>query len=1016
MCKKSLTVLLLGMLFFISSCVDKKYDLVNNEIRTDVKIEGNTIALPIGDMKAILLDSLINTDEIDLLEESNGVFSICMDSTISIEESVDPVTFNVDPINHETIIKFNEVNINKVHIAAANTDSAKFKTPEVSLSSLNEELPELNSNAENGFVTVERLEELKKYGIKEIDVTQTVTIEDEKVPCSFTYVLPEEVKTINSIKLGPEEEGNGTLINIFVTNPTALHGCKKEISFEIDFPEMFKLAKNKNAENLDKYEIVNNGHTVKVAGLVPDREVTVLSFYLEELCGVDKYINDGVLEVNSDIEYDIYYTASGNVELTDEMTADDFSFKVALGSKLSFYDVAGSLKEIKVDFSSINMEFSADFDNLQYIDTINYVVFDEEESHIKFNANLGDSDWLETFTMNEGYALRILFPSELDICPIHSVYEGKEDGTVRYDSVEHAFYVYDLNMLVNNEWDLALKELNLNLPVEKDPITEEGRCHLDVKAKIQFFDIILNDTVPYMVLDSDYLESMVGVLNDLEGDKVVDFIMSESDLTIKDAVVDTDVIHSYLETNTTFDFNGEVPSEIGSIEKIGFEEFVDMTLNFSIAGLNDLNTDINIDANITLPPFLKLSTVKKDPNVKIENGILSIKNISYNPYEDELLNVKLVCTGLDFTMMGGLTPENSMVSCESEVVVDGDVTVEDEDMHSTVLGQDITFNIGLVMDPITVKTFHGCYSGEIEAVDEKIALDLGEDLEFLREEGNSIKLADPQMEFVLTNTIGVPVDIDLLIFGSDENGVQIGEPISSTLSILPAEYDEASDTLKPVKTKLFLTTDTLKNNKGGGYKNVEIPALANLLEKVPYDINFKIEPKIMGNSHHVDILNPIKLDGTYSVIVPLKFEDLNICYTDTVSGIKEGMGDTLDKFTNASLRLKMNVANTIPLGVALSVKPLDENAEPLEGFEILDINIKAGNGSDIVNNDVSSEDLQEIVFSIGSKGGDFSELDKLLLSVNATANSTTGGIGLKGEQGIKISDIVLEVSGDIEFK
>jgi hypothetical protein len=288
----------------------------------------------------------------------------------------------------------------------------------------------------------------------------------------------------------------------------------------------------------------------------------------------------------------------------------------------------------------------------------------------------------------------------------------------------------------------------------------------------------------------------------------------------------------------------------------------------------------------------------------------------------------------------------------------------------------------------------------------------------LREEGNSIKLADPQMDLVLTNTVGVPIDVDLQIFGTDENGEGIGEPIVAHLNILPADLDAETDVLKPVQTKLFLTTDAVNNNRGDGYTVVEIKGLASLLEKVPYNINFKVEPRIVGTSHHVDILKPIELDGRYSVIFPLKFEDLNICYTDTIKGLKGDLGETLKQFTNAAIRLKMTVANTIPLGMSLHVTPMDENGNVLEGLETGNIVVKAGNGGSIMDSD-NAENVPEysyVELSIGSKGGDLSELDKLLFTVNATANSTSGGIGLKGGQGLKILDVVFEVSGDIEFK
>lgn len=1026
MSKKVLNLLLIGVLFLISSCVDKEYDLVNKEITTDVKLEGNTIALPIGDLKPVLLDSLINADEIDFLKESNGVYSICMDSTISIKESVEPVTFDIAPITHATEINFNDVEIGKVHLNAANFETANFRTPAISLDDLNEKLPKLEDVGVDINFNVDDFEDLLdniKYlpeSMRKIPFDQHVSTGERIVPCNIDYTLPKQIETIYGIKLGSVNDKNGVLVSVKVNNPVVLKDINKTMNFQIEFPEIFRLAKNDNADQKEKYQISESGNVIAVENFEANGEVSLFSFYITDIVDIDKNIHDGKLNYSGSVKYKIDYSTSGTLELKEGMTVNDFAFNVSLNSKLSFLDAAGKTEDIKVDFKPIVMDFDVDFDNLEHIDAIKYVEFDEDDSYIRFNAKITDSDWLKTFKLKEGYALRIAFPKELDIDDELSSYNGKEEGLIKYVPNEHAFYIKDLSLLANNSWNIALSKLTLNKPVTKDPVTGKGVCHFDVVADIQFVDAD-NNPVEYLMLDGVYLESVVDVLDELSGDKKVDFAMSESYITVKDAVVDTDVIQSPLDNiNIPFEFEGEVPAEIAKIEKIGFAEDVDIAINLSVNGLDELDTDINIDADIVLPPFLKLSAADNNRNIVVSEGKLEINNLKFNPSESNSVSVKLLCTGLDFTMLqgGGLSSVDSRISYSSDVVVDGSITVEEDDLHSAIFGKNIDFNVCLEMKPITVKMFHGFYNGKINAVEEKIEFDLGEELEFLREEGNSIKLADPQMDLVLTNTVGVPIDVDLQIFGTDENGEGIGEPIVAQLNILPAELDAETDELKPVQTKLFLTTDAVNNNRGDGYTVVEIKGLASLLEKVPYNINFKVEPRIVGTSHHVDILKPIELDGRYSVIFPLKFEDLNICYTDTIKGLKGDLGETLKQFTNAAIRLKMTVANTIPLGMSLHVTPMDENGNVLEGLETGNIVVKAGNGGSIMDSD-NAENVPEysyVELSIGSKGGDLSELDKLLFTVNATANSTAGGIGLKGGQGLKILDVVFEVSGDIEFK
>ena len=80
MLDKKSKCLLWGCMVLCCSCVDNAYDL-NKDIVMDVTIPGNKITLPVGNVKPIVLDSLIDVDDIDLLEKMNGVFCIRTEKT-----------------------------------------------------------------------------------------------------------------------------------------------------------------------------------------------------------------------------------------------------------------------------------------------------------------------------------------------------------------------------------------------------------------------------------------------------------------------------------------------------------------------------------------------------------------------------------------------------------------------------------------------------------------------------------------------------------------------------------------------------------------------------------------------------------------------------------------------------------------------------------------------------------------------------------------------------------------------
>ena len=1018
MCKRTLFALLLVVFSFCTSCVDNNYDLLNKKIATDVKIESNAVAVPVGDLKAVLLNSLIDVNEIELLgKDTDGVYSIAVDSAISVEENFDPITLHIDPVEYSASVKFEEADIDTIHISATDMTVATFSSPEISVENLNKELPHLESEVRTDLFDKTVLENMlaelgdspRPYKFTELKVTTGEQI----VPCKVDYTMHHDIDTIRSVKLGTAGDTIGTLVNVVITNPKVLQDCAKEINFRIDFPEIFTLALNEDADQPENYKI--DGHSVCLDGFKSTGESSTLSFYITDINGIDGYIENGHISIDKFIKYTIDYKVDGEIELRKGMKAEDFSFGVDLDVQLAFLEAAGKTKDVKVDFEPVEMLFSADFGNLEHIDTINYVDFDEERSRIKFETRM-DTVWLGAFDLMEGYALKIAFP-QLEISQDYSNYEG-----ITYNEAEHAFYVKDIKNFSGTLWEIAPKRLTLNLPVEDDS------CHMDVKAMISCVNLNKPDESGCFYLAGRKMDKMVEALSKLNsGTKEAHFRMLESDLTIKDAVVHTDEIISSLNASSNFDINEKVPSEVGRVEKIGFKEDVPIRLALNVEGLDMLDAYIELDVDVTLPSFLKMKTLKRSDEIVIEDSVLSVST-SYDPSSKEPLVFELLCSGMDFTNgengSAGLVIKdsvdgNSYLSYNCDVFVDGQASISGAEFHSAALGNDISFDVSLEIGDISVKRFHGIYRAEIEGVDENIDLDLGDEFEFVREEGNSITLADPQLEFVLKNSVGIPVDITLLLYGNDENGQVIEDSkIELVQRIKPARYNENTDELIPVETKIFLTTDTANISKAG-YENVEIPNLANLLKKVPHSLSLKIDPEIIEDSvtHHIDICDPIKLDATYSVVIPLKFEDLHLCYNDTITGLDTNLGETMSMFSNVSLCAKMDIVNTIPLGLLLKVVPLDVYGNVIDDIEIDELKIAAGAGDALLDEKgtlCAGGEPQKFVFGIKSKSGDISSLDGLAFSLEAATDHTVGAAAIKGEQGLKISNIVFEVSGDIE--
>lgn len=1022
---RKIGALLIGALFVFCSCVDDTYDLSKKDLSLDMKIEGNRIALPLGSLRPIVLDSLLSVENIDILEQTDGVYSINISDSVPFDVEIDPITLSIPSQKYSSEINFVEVDITEVDIKGVTPQPAVFNVPSVSLDDLNENLPDLSSSVTASLVNDElkTLLETVKNMVGETSFTHKYSFNPNRdkftvsdtVSCEMSYELPEQVKSLSTIKLANRKDGEnsltGSLIQFNVRHPEVLNGVDKTLSFSVELPESFRISLDKTAKGIDNY-VLDNDHKLTVAGLLAGGNLTTIQFYMDELTGLEEYIDDakGTLSMDEIIKYSVEYKLDGEITLSEKTELEEFEFSVDMNLPLGFRDVVGETNDIAVDFEPIHMDFHAHFDNLQYIDRIDSILFDAKNSVLIFDTDMAGG--FSPFFLKEGYGLKLSFPDELVIDEALSVYPTKEDEQpkIKYIANEHAFYIYDLEALAHSHWELALDRMILEKPVV------DGVFDIDAVAEITAVDPS-SETTNSLVLAGANLESLTTTLKSLQ-QKNANFSMNDSHLSINDAIVHTEKIIAPLDTHAEFALNEKVPSEIGRIESIGFVDNVPVTLLVDIDGLEQLETNVYLDLHAALPSFLKLTGNSSE--VQVLGDSLLIKAV-YDPSANAPLEINLQCDGLDF--MGedfngkGLMPKdstdgNSYLAYQDEIVVVGDAYIDGMEFHSQVLEsmEDITINVAINIGDIEVKDFNGLYRGEFDKIEENLELDLGEELDFLKDEKNSITLAEPQILIAFENAIGVPVDIDLQLSGKDENGAVIeSSVISNVFHIEAAEYDASSGSIIPRQAKLFITSDTSKVSKQG-YQNVEIPNLARLLERLPSSISLSVLPVVDQNvTHHVDLSQPLRFKGDYSVIIPLKFEEFYMCYTDTIEGLQVSLGEVMDIFSNISLQAKMNVKNTVPVGLSLGVKALDDKNNVIEDIEVDSLKLSAGNGSSILE----ATEGEKVQFAIKSKTGDLSRLDKLAFTLDAYTDQTEGGVALKGDQGIQISNIVLEVSGDI---
>ena len=148
MIKKMLKLFLLGTPILLASCVDDTYDIANKKIITDLKIDGNRLTLPLGNLNPVILDSILDLESISILkaDSASRAYSISLNDSLitrvtkndlEVLKEVSKLSSTIDPIS----IELDEIKFDLPSFKQKDTMSFQdVKLEDVSLTAIHEEV------------------------------------------------------------------------------------------------------------------------------------------------------------------------------------------------------------------------------------------------------------------------------------------------------------------------------------------------------------------------------------------------------------------------------------------------------------------------------------------------------------------------------------------------------------------------------------------------------------------------------------------------------------------------------------------------------------------------------------------------------------------------------------------------------------------------------------------------------------------------------------------------------------
>ena len=466
-------------------------------------------------------------------------------------------------------------------------------------------------------------------------------------------------------------------------------------------------------------------------------------------------------------------------------------------------------------------------------------------------------------------------------------------------------------------------------------------------------------------------------------------------------------VHQDIEYKTTFNIEQSVPEEIVKLRTLSFRNDAKMSIKVKIYSADHQSDDmleivdrLRIGGKdggfvVNVPEYVVFADESIAPGKLLLSGDVV--------YDDATRTLEYACEfglkGLDFSNYkeGYLPVNDGMISLHETLAASGYV-----DSDTVFFGfknvthiQSVDVEVQFDIDRMEIKSVEGVFSPSINPLNEVVDLNLGDDLDFLKDA--YLDFNDPRIFVSFVNPVDARVLADARCVGYDSNGDVIeGSEVNANLVFEGA------------------TTNNIFINRYAatvpGYTTLQVPELNNLVKRIPDKVYVEVAARMDDSRYStLELGNNFDISGSYQVSVPLVFDEFRVAYTERIDKIfGEGQKDAPEGVSDVkAVSLDFTVLNTIPLELKPSVVAYDKDGNRLNGIKVIISGIiSAGKGMDgaAVTEPVSSP----VEIDLSAVNG---ELDKLY-SIDLTVEGSGNG-KFNANEYIQLKDISVTIDDEI---
>lgn len=364
--------------------------------------------------------------------------------------------------------------------------------------------------------------------------------------------------------------------------------------------------------------------------------------------------------------------------------------------------------------------------------------------------------------------------------------------------------------------------------------------------------------------------------------------------------------------NTNFDLHQDsIDATLVSLSRLSPSSPVVVSFTMNISDIPTVKKDIHFhDFQLLVPEYLVVSEESAP-------GVIPLRERHWSGSEASSLQwtEQFTVTGIDYTRAGGEPLQvNGVLDSHGRLNITGRVDLTNVTLTGAdlMVGRDAEGNKCITLKQpyvvgihpeVTVPEFQisqitGRFQPQIDAIHTSLDIDLGDDIDFLIRPDVSLDLADPQVLIRLHNTSPVRIFADIQLEADNGRKVRF-------------QHIDIHDAQQTGNVSVRLNA-----------ANVSEGDLHTFLSPIPQQVSVHIYPEADSQHDYTFTLGqPVQVDGTYEVHVPLAFRQLSFCYeelTDDLLG--SDRDDILKTLTSlGQLRLELQASSTLPVGMSLEV-------------------------------------------------------------------------------------------------